>query len=185
MTEDIRLEEEQSVPAPELEDGLEEEHQAQEEEAVGELETLRSEFDALNDRYLRLAAEYDNYRKRTERERQESWTRAQADLVTRILDVLDDLQRVSTVDASTSSVESLLEGIQLVEKKFRHVLEAAGLEPIKAEGEFFNPSTMEALMTVPAEKPEEDDMVADIFQNGYRFKEILIRPARVRVKKFE
>jgi molecular chaperone GrpE len=59
------------------------------------------------------------------------------------------------------------------------------LEPIDAEGEFFDPATMEALMTVPAEHPEDEELVADVFQKGYRFKEILIRPARVRVKKYD
>lgn len=149
------------------------------------LDALRAELDALNDRHLRLAAEFDNYRKRNERERVELWSRAQADLVTDLLDALDDLQRFVAVDVGKTSVEVLLEGVQLIEKKLRRSLEAAGLEPIAAEGEYFNPETMEALMTVPTDKEEEDGMVADVFQAGYRFKEFLIRPARVRVKKYE
>jgi len=146
---------------------------------------LRGEIEALTDRHLRLAAEFDNYRRRVERERAEFRVRAQAELVTPLLDLLDDLQRVAELDSGRTSVAAVLEGVQLIEKKFRHLLESEGLEPIVAEGEFFNPSTMEALMTVPAETPEEDDMVADVFQRGYRFKELLIRPARVRVKKYE
>jgi molecular chaperone GrpE len=153
--------------------------------AAAELAALQRELEALNDRYLRLAAEFDNYRKRIERERAELWTRAQAELVTRLLEVLDDLQRVSEFDAESATAQSLLEGAQLVEKKMRHVLESGGLEPIQAEGEFFNPETMEALMTVPAEHPEEDEVVVQVFQKGYRFKGHLIRPARVQVKKYE
>jgi molecular chaperone GrpE len=149
------------------------------------LDALRAELEAVNDRYLRLAAEFDNYRKRTDRERAEARTRAQADLVAQLLEVLDDLQRVAGFAAESTNVESLLQGVGLVEKKFRHILESQGLEAISAEGEVFNPTIMEALMTVPVDRPEEDDMVADVFQKGYRFREVLIRPARVRVKKYE
>lgn len=146
---------------------------------------LRAEYDALNDRYLRLAAEFDNFRKRSARESVEVGTRAQAELVTALLEVLDDLQRVTVLQESQATADSLLEGIRLVEKKFRTVLESAGLEAIEADGAVFDPLHMEALMTVPADRPEEDDLVADVFQKGYRFREILIRPARVRVKKYE
>src|SRR5690554_2637567 len=145
--------------------------------AMEELAALQRELEALNDRHLRLAAEFDNYRKRIERERTETWARAQGDLAKRLLESLDDLQRVSDFDAAMATAESLLEGIQLVEKKLRHALESAGLEPIDPQGEFFNPETMEALMTVPAERPEEDEIVLDVFQKGYRFKGLLIRPA--------
>ncbi len=153
--------------------------------AAAEFEALRAEMDALNDRHLRLAAEFDNYRKRNERERVELGARAQAELVGKLLEALDDLQRVVEVDAESTSVEALLEGVELVEKKLRRTLESAGLEPIDAEGEFFNPATMEALMTLPAERPEDDELVADVFQKGYRFRDTLIRPARVRVRKYE
>ncbi|HEX7089260.1 MAG TPA: nucleotide exchange factor GrpE [Longimicrobiales bacterium] len=153
--------------------------------AAAELAALQGELEALNDRHLRLAAEFDNYRKRIERERAELWTRAQAELVKRLLEVLDDLQRVSELDAESATAQSLLEGARLVEKKMRHVLESGGLEPIEAQGEFFNPETMEALLTVPAEHPEEDEVVVQVFQKGYRFKGHLIRPARVQVKKYE
>ena len=75
------------------------------------------DLQAQRDRYLRLAAEYDNYRKRTERERTESWNRAQAQLVERILDPLDDLRRVADFSAESTTVEALLEGVQMVERK--------------------------------------------------------------------
>nr|PZN90862.1 MAG: nucleotide exchange factor GrpE [bacterium] len=153
--------------------------------AVEQLAKLQAELEALNDRHLRLAAEFDNYRKRVERERTELWGRAQGELAKRLLEVLDDLQRVSELDVATATAASLLEGIQLVEKKMRHALESMGLEPIDPRGEFFNPETMEALMMLPAESPEEDEVVVDVFQKGYRFKGHLIRPARVRVKKYE
>lgn len=149
------------------------------------MDEMAEELESLRDRYLRLAAEFENYRRRVDRERSEFRVRAQSEIVLPLLDLLDDLQRVAAMDHGATTVESILEGVQLIEKKFRHALESQGLEPIEAEGEFFNPSTMEALMTLPAEHPEEDDQVADVFQKGYRFKDLLIRPARVRVKKFE
>jgi len=139
----------------------------------------------MQDRYLRLAAEFDNYRKRTERERSESWLRAQADLAGRLLDPLDDLNRVTDQDGAEASPDAVIEGIRLVERKLLRTLEDAGLETVQAAGTPFDPEIHEALMTVPAEAPEEDDTVADVFQKGYRFKGVLLRPARVRVKKFE
>jgi molecular chaperone GrpE len=148
------------------------------------LENVRAELAQMNDRFLRLAAEFDNYRKRTERERTELWGRAQADIVTRLLDAVDDLSRVAAHGA-TGSPAALLEGAQLVDKKLRTVLQAAGLERIEPLAEPFDPASMEALATLPAEHPEEDEVVADVFQPGYRFKGQLLRAARVRVKKFE
>lgn len=155
------------------------------EDSLEQLEGLQAELESLNDRHLRLAAEFDNYRKRANREREEIRLRGEADLVTKLLDPLDDLRRVSGVEQEATSVEALLEGIRLVEKKLRRVLESEGLEPIDPADEYFNPETMEALMTAPAEHPEEDDVVDQVFQPGYRFHGSLLRPARVRVKKYE
>lgn len=150
-----------------------------------ELESLRAELTALEERHLRLAAEFDNYRKRNERERGEQWARSQAHLVSDLLEVLDDLERVAHVDTEAATVQSLLEGVQLVERKLKGVLEAAGLEPLDAEGKEFDPSTMDALMTVPTSDEAAEDTVADVFQRGYRFKDLLVRPARVRVHKYD
>jgi molecular chaperone GrpE len=148
------------------------------------LENTRAELSQTSDRLLRLAAEYDNYRKRTERERSETIPRAQAEIVSRIIEVLDDLERVGDFDENTPAA-ALLEGVQLVEKKMRTVLQSLGLEVIEAKGAPFDPASMEALAMVPAENPEDEDIVSDVFQPGYRFRGHLVRPARVRVKKFE
>ena len=143
------------------------------------------ELAASRERYLRLAAEFDNYRKRVEREKAESWNRAQAQLAEKLLDVLDDLQRVAQLDPETTTAQSVMEGTQLVERKLLRALESAGVEEVQAEGQAFDPAVHEALMTVPAESREEDHTVADVFQKGYRLKGTLLRPARVRVKRFE
>lgn len=143
------------------------------------------ELAASREKYLRLAAEFDNYRKRVEREKAESWSRAQAQLAEKLLDVLDDLQRVAQLNPETTTAQSVMEGTQLVERKLLRALESAGLEEVQADGQAFDPSVHEALMTVPAESREEDHTVADVFQKGYRLKGTLLRPARVRVKRFE
>jgi molecular chaperone GrpE len=145
-------------------------------DAATELETAR-------DRHLRLAAEFDNYRKRVERERGESWVRAQAELAQRLLEPLDDLQRIADFDPVTTNAQSLHEGAEMVEKKFLRALEAAGLETIDAAGKPFDPTQHEALTTMPAESEEDDDTVAQVFRKGYRFKGVLLRPAQVVVKK--
>ena len=146
---------------------------------------LQAECDALRDRYLRLAAEYENYRKRTDRERSELQDRAQAQLVKRILDPLDDLQRVAHFATESTTVEALLEGVQLVEGNLLRALEAAGLEVVEAHGQPFDPAHHEALMTAPTDVAHEDESVGDVFQKGYRFRGELLRPARVAVRKYE
>lgn len=151
---------------------------------AGEVDELREELETLNDQHLRLAAEFNNYRKRNERDRHAQATRLQAELVGSLLDVLDDLERVAGSGADAGG-EAVLEGVRLVEKKFGSVLEAAGLEAIDAEGAPFDPEVMEALMTVPTDDPEQDDLVADVFQRGYRFRDTLLRPARVRVWQYD
>lgn len=141
------------------------------------------ELSALRERHLRLAAEFDNYRKRVERERGESWVRAQAQLLERLLEPLDDLARVADYDPATTPAGALHEGCEMVERKFLRAMEAAGLEEIDAAGKPFDPTIHEALTTVPAETAEEDNMVAQVYQKGYRLKGVLLRPARVVVKK--
>jgi molecular chaperone GrpE len=149
------------------------------------LEEARAEMDALRDRHLRLAAEFDNYRKRIDRERSELRGRAQAELVRDLLDAIDDLQRVSGYAAESAAAGALSDGVDLVQKKLLRALESAGLETIEARGEPFDPTSMEALATVPAAHPEEDDVVAEVFQKGYRYQGLLVRPARVQVKKYQ
>jgi molecular chaperone GrpE len=147
-----------------------------------DLESLQRDLATATDRYLRLAAEFDNYRKRIERERADAWVRAQADLAGRLLDALDDLERVMQ-HADASSSESLLQGVHLVERKLRQALAGAGMEEVRADGAPFDPNSMEAVAMVGTDSAAEDDTVSDVFQRGYSFKGMLLRPARVRVRK--
>lgn len=146
---------------------------------------LKEALDSLNDRHLRLAAEFDNYRKRSQAQLGESRVRAQASLVGSLLDALDDFGRVTSIDPETATVESVLEGVALVERKLYQLLQDAGLEEIDPEGEPFDPNVMEAMVRMPAASEEEDDTVEQVFQRGFRFGGHLVRPARVSVRKFE
>jgi molecular chaperone GrpE len=141
---------------------------------------LESEVAELKDRHLRLAAEFDNYRKRVAKERVELADRAQAAFVIRLLDVLDDLDRVVD-DSRNTPLETLREALVLVDRKLRKELEAAGVERIDPVGAPFDPAEHEAVSTVPAPDPGKDHMVSTTFQAGYRFKGQLVRPARVQV----
>ncbi|MEJ2541931.1 MAG: nucleotide exchange factor GrpE [Gemmatimonadota bacterium] len=155
-------------------------------ELDADLDTLQAELDELNDRHLRLGAEFNNYRRRAEAESLATWGRAQADLLRRFLDVLDDLQRVSGLDPAEEAVtvQSIVEGIDLVERKFLRVLQDSGAEVLAPEsGSVFDPETMEAMMRVPTDEGEMDDRVDQVFQKGYLVDGNLVRPARVRVFK--
>ena len=149
--------------------------------AVAGGEQLQSKFDELQDRYLRIAAEYENFRKRTARERVEMWQRAQAEVVSNILDALDDFERVLQLDSASASVEDVIKGVELVERKLLRELESAGLERVGRVGEAFDPKHHEAIGSLPAGTEEEDHTVGAILQSGYKFGGALIRPARVQV----
>jgi molecular chaperone GrpE len=136
------------------------------------------------EKYLRLAAEYDNFRKRTSRERQEAQSRGQADLLKGMLDVLDDISRFAHVEPSATNTETVVEGVAMVEKKLLKTLGSLGLEVINPVDQAFDPTLHEAVMTEPAASPEDDHLVARVFQPGYLFNGQLLRPARVVVKQW-
>ena len=141
-------------------------------------------MDELRDRYLRLAAEFENYRRRTTRERQEAGARAQAELIRQIVDPLDDLARVASVDPNATDVASVIRGVDLVEQKLMKALTAAGLEVVNPIDQAFDPARQEAVATEPALSREDDHLVARVYQPGYVFNGQLLRPARVVVKQW-
>ncbi len=146
--------------------------------------TLSAELEALEDRHLRLVAEFDNFRKRTIKERSEQSQRAQGDLARQLLESLDDLARVSELGSTDHDAAAILEGVQLVEKKLQRALEQLGLKRIEAVGQRFNPELHEAMVTVATENPEEDETVSQEFAKGYTFGDTLLRPSRVAVKMY-
>jgi molecular chaperone GrpE len=146
--------------------------------------SVSGELEEQREKYLRLAAEYDNYRKRTMRERQEAAARGQAELVRHLIDPLDDLSRFAHLDAATVDAATMVHGAELVERKLRKVLAAAGLEVIDPVDQAFDPALHEAIATEPALSPEDDHVVARVYQPGYVFAGQLLRPARVVVKQW-
>ena len=129
-----------------------------------------SELAGEREKYLRLAAEYDNYRKRTMKERQEAGARAQADLVKELIEALDDVARFAHVDPATTDAMTLVQGVEMVEKKFMKALGGAGLQVINPVGETFDPALHEAVATEPTSAREDDHVVFRVFQPGYLFK---------------
>lgn len=136
------------------------------------------------DRYLRLAAEYDNYRKRSAKERQDAGSRAQADLVRQMVEALDDVARFAHIDPATTDAGTIVQGVDMVEKKLLKALGNAGLEVINPVGETFDPALHEAVATEPTSAREDDHVVSRVYQPGYIFKSQLLRPARVVVKQW-
>lgn len=133
------------------------------------------------DRHLRLAAEYDNYRRRTIKEKTEATDRGIAWMLTRLLDEIDDVDRLATSDPESTTYEAYRNGFELFQRKLHKELEASGLERIAPEGDVFDPAIHEAVAVVPPEDPEQDHTVKATFQVGYRYKGMVLRPARVQV----
>ena len=151
----------------------------------GAVTRLEAELAQLKDRYLRLAAEYDNFRKRMQKERTELWQRAQADLIQRFVDAIDDLTRFARIDPAQTDARTMHEGVDLVERKFLKQLEAVGVTRVDQAGVPFDPRLHDAVTTGPADDPAKDDTVGAVLQPGYRLAGMLIRPARVVVLKWQ
>lgn len=162
---------------------------AQADGAATEVETestssTQAEIQQLNDRHLRLAAEYDNFRRRAVKERQEAGWRAQGELVRGILDALDDITRFAHVDPATVDSKTVVDGVLMVEKKLFKSLSGHGFELIEPTGHPFDPARHEAVSTAPAASAAEDGLVAATFQAGYVINGLVLRPARVVVKQW-
>ena len=148
------------------------------EEAVARLAPQLAE---LKDRHLRLAADYENFRRRTQKERTELWAKAQADLLHRLVDALDDLARFAHVDPGQTDAKTIHDGVEMVERKLWKELEAIGVTRIDQIGVPFDPNLHEAVTTGPADHPAKDHTVGAVLQPGYQLGGVLIRPARVAV----
>jgi molecular chaperone GrpE len=156
------------------------------EELQGELASVQNELDEINEKYLRKAAELENFRRRMERENTRRYTAGQVDVVKAMLGVLDDMGRSMDAaeelrekqDAETA-YESLRGGVDMVYRKFIDELENLGVERIDAEGEPFDESLHEAMMQQPAPEGVEPGTVLNEVQAGYRMGERVIRHSRV------
>src|SRR3954464_3677443 len=148
----------------------------EEAEVVEESSGAEERAAALEDRLLRLAADFDNYKKRAARERDEYVTRANERLLKELLPILDDLERALN-SAEEHEEAQLEEGVRLVHRSLASLLQRNGVEEISTEGKF-DPHVHEALLAQPAEDREHGD-VLDVIQKGYKLGDLVVRPARV------
>ena len=145
-----------------------------------EIVELRKERDSLQDRLLRQAAEFDNYRKRVERERRDSAQFAAVDFVQDLLPVIDDFERALQIDAP--GAESYRQGLEIIHRALMDMLRKRGVTPIEAVGTEFDPQIHQAVAYDEA-PDRRDGEVMEQFTRGYRLGDKLIRPAMVKVAK--
>ena len=150
---------------------------------VKELEAAQMEVSELKDKYLRLLAEFENFKKRTFKEKIETMKSAAQDTMTAILPVLDDFDRAKKTAEDDNSTEQFSEGVQLVYQKLHNVLNQKGLEAMDSEGVDFDPEIHEAITEIPAPTPEMKGKVVDTIEKGYLLKDKIIRHAKVVVGK--
>ncbi|WP_345256841.1 nucleotide exchange factor GrpE [Flaviaesturariibacter amylovorans] len=147
-----------------------------------ELEALKTKLEEKNDQYLRLAAEFDNFKRRTAKERVELIQTAGKDVIVSLLEVLDDAARAEGQMDKTEDLGQIREGIRLVFQKLRSTLQARGLKPMEAKGTEFNADLHEAITEIPAGE-EQAGKVVDEVTKGYYLNEKIIRFAKVVVGK--
>lgn len=140
-------------------------------------ETLQAAIREQEDKYLRLLAEYDNYRKRSQKEKENAWTSAKADTAKEFLPVYDNLERALKQETAD---EAYAKGVQMIMTQLKNVLEKLGIEEIPAQGETFDPNVHNAVMHIDDEELGEN-VVAEVFQTGFRIGEKVIRHAMVKV----
>jgi molecular chaperone GrpE len=170
---------EQNIPE---EKGMQEENtNATENNAVVESneEILQKKVDELNDKYLRLYSEFDNFKRRTAKERIELFSTAGKDILTDLLPVLDDMDRAIKGNQTLEDVNEVKKGMELIHNKFFNILEQKGLKPFKSIGEAFDPEIHDALTKIPAPKKKDKGKVIDEIEKGYKLNEKVIRFAKV------
>lgn len=144
---------------------------------IAELEKLAEEN---QQRYLRAQADFDNYRRRTLKEREELAAYASMKLVTQLLPIVDNFERATNAAAQGGDSESFLKGIEMIFRQLSQTLEQEGLKPIESVGEPFNPDFHQAIMQVESDEHEEGIVVEEV-QKGYMLKDRVLRPAMVKV----
>jgi molecular chaperone GrpE len=146
-----------------------------------QVDALNQEKAGLYDQLLRRQAEFENYRKRIERERGETYQRARAEILLEMLPIVDNFERaLSSLEKGGGDAEALRHGIELIHKQFNDALMKFGLEPVESVGQTFDPHVHEAVTTGPSEEHEENTVIEE-FQRGYKLGDRLLRPARVKV----
>src|SRR5436309_5610895 len=146
-----------------------------------QIDQLTQERSTLLDQLLRRQAEFENYRRRVDRERAETYARSRAEVVLELLPVIDNFERaLASLEHSGSDAKSVRQGIELIHRQLNDALAKFGLEPVESVGQAFDPNVHEAVSAEPSSEHEENRVVAE-FERGYRLGEKLLRPAKVKV----
>lgn len=144
-----------------------------------ELQALKKKYNELNDSHLRLMAEFDNYRKRTLREKAELIKNGGESALTGLLPVVDDFERAMQNVRAAEDVKAVEEGVELIYNKFISYLSQQGVKPIEAVGKPFDTELFEAIAAIPAPEPDMKGKVLDCVQTGYTLYDKVLRHAKV------
>ena len=148
-------------------------------ELQAEIEQLKAEKAELNDRFLRLFSEFDNYKKRVSKEKLDLISTASEKVLVCLLPVIDDFERAIAANEKVNDVDSIKEGFNLIYNKFMQMMKRFDVEEIQAKGEEFNTDFHEAVTHFPAQKEEDKGKVIDVTEKGYKLKDKVIRFAKV------
>jgi molecular chaperone GrpE len=149
------------------------------EEKQNEIDVLQKQLQEANDKFLRLHAEFDNYKRRTMKEKSEILQTAGKDVILALLPVVDDLERARKALESAQDIETMKQGIELIYHKFNSILQAKGLKPVDSIGLEFNVDLHEAITNVPAPSEDMKGKVIDETERGYTLNGHVIRFAKV------
>jgi molecular chaperone GrpE len=180
QTEQKHSKEEQAV-APPVDNAVNQESPAESivEDNALTISELRNKIDELNDKYLRLFSEFDNYRKRTLKEKIDLSRTASEEVIVSLLTVLDDIERAQKSFETTDKIDVLKEGVQHVYTKFRNILTQKGLKEMNTLGEAFDTDFHEAITNIPAPSEDLKNKVLDEVEKGYLLNDKVIRYAKV------
>ena len=161
-------------------DAEELEPEIKEEKIVDETEKIKNDYEALNNQYLRLAADFDNYRKRQAQEREGLINYGKIEALTKLLEVLDNFDRAQSALKDTQDVNHVKEAFNVLHKQIVDSLEKMGLSKIDTDGKEFDPNVHEAVMQTPTQEYPDQTIIAEL-QKGYKLGEKVLRPALVNV----
>ena len=147
-------------------------------ENVQKLENLQAEYDALNDKYMRILAEYDNFRKRTQKDIDARVSYTKTDMLSKILPVIDNFERAAF--NAEADFDGYKKGIEMTVKQFLEILGSMGVESFGAVGETFDPNFHNGVMHIEDDSFDEN-VIVDVFMKGYKIGDKVIRPATVKV----
>ena len=141
--------------------------------------TWEEKFHEMNERYVRLYAEFDNFRRRTQKEKIELMATANAGILKDLIPVLDDFERALVVNETANEIESVKEGFSLIFNKYKGILESKGLKPMLSKGEVFDSELHEAIANIPTDSDEMKGKIIDDVEKGYLLHDKVVRFAKV------